>query len=183
MFFFMEGPYAESILTGNVIVLIISYVWLYKTGRHYKKIQAASQQARSIQTANIYISMSRQLITGIFFLLFFSACTPSAPEIEGFEPYVWQRDKWGCNQERAAMLPLLEEAKDQILGLRETELIRLLGKADEQELYERSQKFLVYYLEPGAKCEETEDSPGRVNALHVRINSIGITNEMFVRPK
>lgn len=127
--------------------------------------------------------MSRQLITGILFLLLFSTCTPSAPEIEGFDPYVWQRDKWGCSQQRAAMMPQLEEAKDQILGLRETEVIRFLGKADEQELYERSQKFLIYYLEPSKKCEGTEDSPGRVNALYVRINSIGITNEMFVRAK
>lgn len=126
--------------------------------------------------------MIKHLITGSFLLLI-SACTPSAPEIEGFDAYVWQRDKLGCSQERTEMLPELLEAKDQLLGLRETEIMRLLGKADEQELYERSQKFLIYYLEPSKKCTNTEDSKASANALYVRINSIGITNELFVRPK
>lgn len=127
--------------------------------------------------------MTKHLITGTLLLFFLNACTPSAPEIEGFDSYVWQRDKFGCSQEREAMLPTLMDAKEDLMGLRETEVIQLLGKPDEQELYERSQKFLIYYLEPGKKCTDTENRESRVSALHIRVNSIGLANEMFVQPK
>jgi hypothetical protein len=127
--------------------------------------------------------MSRYNVFSILIILFLGACTPSPPEIEGFDPYIWQRDKWGCKQERAAMLPSLMEARQQIYGLREAEVIRLFGKADEQELYQRNQKFLIYYLEPNEKCYNTEDVAANADVLQVRLNAMGIANELFVRKR
>lgn len=50
---YIHSPYMESVLAGHVILLIISYVWLYKIGRQYKKVLPANQQPQPVQAANI----------------------------------------------------------------------------------------------------------------------------------
>lgn len=118
-----------------------------------------------------------------FFIGLLISCSPDLPEIEGFESYVWQRDKFGCKGERAEMLDALLNAKDKVMGLREAQALRLLGKADEQEIASRNQKFLIYYLEPNNKCSAPEDQEVNADALHVRINAIGTLNEIFIRKR
>lgn len=113
----------------------------------------------------------------------FYACTSQSVEIEGFNSYVWQQDKWGCAQERAALLEPLMESKEKVLGLREAEVIRLLGKADEMELYTRNQKFLIYYLEPNLHCTAATELEGNARALHIRLNALGQAQEMFIRKR
>lgn len=126
--------------------------------------------------------MKMLLALSSLFLILLS-CSPSIPEIEGFDSYIWQRDKFGCKGARAEMLDALFNAKDKVLGLREAQALRLLGKADEQEIASRNQKFLVYYLEPNKKCSGPESRATNADALHVRINAIGILNEFFIRKR
>lgn len=113
----------------------------------------------------------------------FYACTSQPVEIEGFNSYVWQQDKWGCAGERAALLEPLMEGKEKILGLREPEVIRLLGKADEMELYTRNQKFLIYYLKPNLHCSAATSKEANAKALHVRLNAMGMAQEIFTRKR
>ena len=121
----------------------------------------------------------------IYLVLIFSlgmivSCNNKKPAIEGYEDYVWKRDKYGCGEERAKMVDALLNAREKIIGLREAEVIRLMGKADEQEIYSRNQKFLIYYLEPNLKCTAPENVEATAKALHVRINAIGVANEIYV---
>ncbi len=110
------------------------------------------------------------------------ACSSKPVEIEGFEAYVWQQDKWGCGNERNNMVSPLLENKDKILGLREPEVIRLLGKADEIELYTRNQKFLIYLLEPNRHCTAAQvNQPLSARALYIRLNAMGMAQEVFLR--
>lgn len=125
--------------------------------------------------------MPKHSIFSSLLILLLSACTYSTPEIEGFDPYIWQRDKWGCKGQRAAMVPAVLKAKDKIHGLREAEIMHMFGKADEQELYQRSQKFLIYYLDPNKKCSNPEEVKAAPDALHIRLNALGLANELYVR--
>lgn len=115
----------------------------------------------------------------IILLLLIFSCGKGIPEIEGFNDYIWKNDRFGCMGKRAEMAGSLMEAKEQILGLQEREVLRLLGKADEQEIYSRNQKFLIYLLEPSAKCSAPEDTKATATALYLRLNAIGVANEMY----
>ena len=107
-------------------------------------------------------------------------CSQENPTIEGYNEYVWKRDTYGCKGERGQMVEAVLGARDVILGMREAQVLRLLGKADEQEMYSRNQKFLIYYLEPNEKCTMPENVKATAKALRVRINAIGVANEIYV---
>jgi hypothetical protein len=123
--------------------------------------------------------------TGMASILVVSfACSSKPAEIKGFEAYVWQQDKWGCGNERQKLITPLLESKEEILGLRETEVIRLLGKADEMELYTRNQKFLIYFLEPNPHCNTASvNEATNASALHIRLNAMGMAQEVFLKKR
>ena len=104
------------------------------------------------------------------------SCGPSE-KLQGFDAEKWKSDQNGCKELRLSMKDIFREQQDEIKGLRENELKELLGKPDKQELYVRSQKFFVYYLEPGPLCENAKDLP---LTLTVRFNALGLTNEVFL---
>lgn len=81
------------------------------------------------------------------------------------------------------MVPPLLGEKEKVLGLREPEVMRLLGKADEIELYTRNQKFLIYYLEPNLHCTAATPQETSAEALHVRLNAMGMAQEIFIKKR
>ncbi|MBT30425.1 MAG: hypothetical protein CMO01_12265 [Thalassobius sp.] len=114
----------------------------------------------------------------IYLLLFFvlSACTGHSISEEEFSSSTWRQDKNGCSGERLKIQGNLEAVKDQLIGLSETEIRSLLGAPDKVQLFERSQKFYIYFIEPGAQCEEKEGKEGK--SYHIRFNSINQVNEV-----
>lgn len=116
----------------------------------------------------------------LFGLTFLFACSSKPTEIEGFNSFVWKNDKYGCMNERAEMAESLLKEKERILGLNEAEVLRLLGKPDEQEIYSRNQKFFVYFLEPNIKCTAPENMEATAKALNLRLNAIGVANEIYI---
>lgn len=59
---------------------------------------------------------------------------------------------------------------NKLRGLSEMDIVKLLGRPDENELYKRNQKFYSYYVTPGPDCPEHEDIPRK---LVVRFNAMG----------
>ena len=119
----------------------------------------------------------------LFFLMPFMIVTCQSkeiPPIEGFESYVWKRDKYGCGSERLVMVDTLIAQRDKLLQLTEQEVIRLLGQPDARDLYVRNQKFLIYLLEPNKRCTASEDVSVEAKALHVRLNALGKSNELYI---
>jgi hypothetical protein len=113
-------------------------------------------------------------------MLLLAACQTIPDDIAGFDAYVWKQDKAGCGSERSQMVDTLMVQRDKLLQLSESELMRLLGNPDARELYERNQKFLIYLLEPNARCTSPEDAPVTAKALHIRLNAIGRANEVYI---
>ena len=74
------------------------------------------------------------------------------------------------------MKDALVSQKDKLLALSELDIVDLLGKPDEQELYKRNQKFYYYFIEPSPEC--SLPSEGASLRLVIRFNAMGLAKEI-----
>jgi hypothetical protein len=114
----------------------------------------------------------------LFVFLILASCGKSTPQIDGFDVTSWKNDKHGCAGKRDKMSTALLSQKDKFLALSELEIIDLLGKPDEQELYKRNQKFYYYFVKPSPDC-----NPSGSNAslrLVIRFNAMGLAKEVVI---
>jgi hypothetical protein len=116
-----------------------------------------------------------RLITLVLILF---SCGNSLPTLDGVDIQEWKNDKKGCSGKRTTMLASIQGQTEKLLSLSEQEIISLLGKPDENELYTRNQKFYYYNVEPSPSC-----SPSATNnpkKLVVRFNAVGLAKEVAV---
>lgn len=99
--------------------------------------------------------------------------------LQKFESELWIQDKNGCAGNRIEMKNQLLSLKHNMRGLKTDEIEYYLGTPDAQELYTRSQRYYIYFLEPGPKCENAKEHP---QALYVRFSAVGIANEFIIKP-
>jgi len=110
-----------------------------------------------------------------------NGCTTRKKKIrrlENFDSVDWMTDKGGCNGTRLTLKDQLLASKYYMRGLKTDDIEELLGKPDAEELSDRSQKYYIYYLEPGPKCDQAKENP---QALFVRFSAVGIANEFIIR--
>lgn len=88
----------------------------------------------------------------------------------------WKNDRQGCGGIRTQALESLKGQRAKLISLSEMDLVRLLGKPDQTELYKRNQKFYYYFLEPSAECPGGNASAQR---LTVRFNAVGLAKEII----
>ncbi|GAB5523108.1 MAG: hypothetical protein Roseis2KO_09800 [Roseivirga sp.] len=117
----------------------------------------------------------------IIFLFIFSAgissCTKKI-DVGNFDIEAWQADSKGCAGVRADMTEAIMEVKPKLLELYQKSIIEVLGQPEEQELYQRSQTYYVYYIDPAEDCENGKENPRK---LMVRFTALGIANEVNIR--
>jgi hypothetical protein len=114
--------------------------------------------------------------------MYISGCTTRKKKLrklENFDDQVWIQDKNGCKGERMLLKDNLLASKYYMRGLKAEQIEEYLGKPDAQELYDRNQKYYIYYLEPGPKCSDAKEKP---LALFVRFTAVGIANEFTIKP-
>ena len=112
-----------------------------------------------------------------FLLFIVCSCGQSTPDLEGVNTDVWKSDKYGCLGKRTQFITSITNQKDKLKSLTEDDVIDLLGRPDQNELYSRNQKFYRYFLEPGPSCENAVPNPKR---LIIRFNAIGLAKEVSV---
>lgn len=120
---------------------------------------------------------SRWLRPLAFILVLFS-CGKPLPTLDQIDLQAWKDDKNGCSGKRDSMLKAMEAQTEKLLGLSEQEIIAIIGKPDENELYERNQKFYYYYLQPASSCSTS--TIGNPKKLVVRFNAVGLAKEIGV---
>lgn len=121
-----------------------------------------------------------QNIVPILFIVFFLLPGCSQPVvIEGFDAEGWKGDPMACEGQRAKMQEDILEASEALKGLNPREIMSVLGKPNKEELYQRSQKFFIYYLEPGPQCHNTPQ--GNTRVVFIRFSALNIANEIFIR--
>jgi len=113
--------------------------------------------------------MKINLIIPYTFFLLIIACG-EVPELENINLKKWKEDKNACKEYRVKVVDNLLSQKEKLRGLSQNEMINLLGAADKHQLYERSQKFFIYYLNPNENCDQYTE--GYVKALYIRFNSL-----------
>ncbi len=106
------------------------------------------------------------------------SCGKSLPELKGIDKEAWVDDTGACKNVRAGMIEDIRAQKDQFLALDQMQLVKLLGRPDENELYKRNQKFYTYYLEPGPNCDSVKGDDAL--KLIIRFNAMGLAKEVEV---
>lgn len=96
--------------------------------------------------------------------------------LPGFDSQAWKNDPRACKAVRLQLLPELQKVRLQLIGLKERELVGILGRPDAEQLFERSQKYYFYYIEPGSQCE-VKNQLSDANRLKVRFNSLNYVSE------
>ncbi len=104
------------------------------------------------------------------------SCGKPLPDLSPIDLTQWKEDKGGCKQIRSSFLTDLTQQKDELKGLSEGDIIKLLGRPDRNELYKRNQKFYYYDLEPGKTCDSTLTN----QQLILRFNAMGMAKEVAI---
>jgi hypothetical protein len=114
----------------------------------------------------------------LFLSLFLLSCSKPRPDLPGIDRAAWTADKGGCAGTRQSMLTAIKDNTQNLLSLSEVDLVALLGRPDEEELYKRNQKFYYYYIQPSASCGKSiAPNPLR---LIIRFNAVGLAKEVTV---
>ena len=67
--------------------------------------------------------------------------------------------------------------KNKLLALSEKQVVALLGKPDQNELYKRNQKFYSYFITPASSCNHATTT---AKVLRVRFNAMGLAKEVNI---
>jgi hypothetical protein len=115
----------------------------------------------------------------LFILLVYVAfsCGKPLPRLEGIDLNQWKDDKFGCSGFREKNLEVFSSQKEKLKGLSEDEILKLLGRPDQNELYKRNQKFYHYFVEPSAKCDSTKQNARK---LSIRFNAVDLAKEVVI---
>ena len=127
---------------------------------------AIDRQANS-NSNKVHMKINRIIA---FLIILFSTACGEVPNLENVDLEQWKEDKNACKEYRMEAIDNLLKQKGKLRGLSQNEIINLLGSADKHQLYERSQKFFIYYLEPSEKCDQYRE--GYIKALYIRFNSL-----------
>ncbi|MCU0418061.1 MAG: hypothetical protein MUC38_00255 [Cyclobacteriaceae bacterium] len=108
-------------------------------------------------------------------LLIAVACGKPLPVLDSIDLDAWKRDRQACQGLRTRDIEVLKSQRAKLTSLTEMDIVKLLGKPDQTELYKRNQKFYYYFLEPSAECPGGSSTAQR---LTVRFNAVGLAKEI-----
>ncbi|OON69979.1 hypothetical protein [Hymenobacter sp. CRA2] len=96
----------------------------------------------------------------------------------GFDAAAWRQDVRGCAGQRQLLLRALDANREALYNAHVSDVADLLGRPDEEELQEQTQRVYSYYVAPGPQC-----APGRPHAatrrLMIRFGSLGTVTEVL----
>ena len=117
-------------------------------------------------------------LLSIFVLLFCFSCDKPLPTLEGIDKERWENDKSACNNVRNTMREAIDHEKEKLLSLNQTQIVRLLGRPDQNELSTRNQKFFYYFIDPAPSCNARADS--LAERLVIRFSAVGLATEVAI---
>jgi hypothetical protein len=125
--------------------------------------------------------LSIRTAIGFMIFLFLISCGKKV-SLDNFDSALWKGDKKGCNGERTVMIPILNESKDKVVGMKRKDIIRLFGNPESTELHPRGQLLYRYYLTPSPNdCKRLEAaSVSQIKLFEIRLNALGIASEAMV---
>lgn len=138
----------------------------------------AKEGCCNFETTNC--DMKKYFLFSLMLPLLLSCSEPT--RLAGFDSDKWQQDKKGCQNQRRQMIPDFEKIRRELYGRPEAEVKDILGKPDAEQLMRRGQRIFIYYLEPGAQCNE-RNKLSEANRAEVRFNALSKVSEItYLRP-
>lgn len=113
-------------------------------------------------------------VTVVFLVV---SCGKSLPEFNNVDLKIWKEDKNGCLNKRVTIGESVKQQKEKLLSLTEKQIVELLGKPDQNELYKRNQKFYSYFISPSPECNQDVASS---EILVIRFNAMGLAKEVNI---
>ncbi len=122
-------------------------------------------------------------LLSFFLLVLLSSCNINLDERIGgnFNGEEWKSDEFGCQNKRVEMLESIKKATENLKLMGDSDVRRLFGRPDKTELFSRSQKFYLYYIEEGKQCEEEDATEGRGRILEISLDALGRLHEINIR--
>ena len=124
-------------------------------------------------------SVFRPAVFAGLLLSFLVGCGAPTPELPGFDSAAFRADRRGCAGYRDAHRLLIKGIAPKLLGLRESQISRLLGRPDAAELGDRGQRVYLYSLTPGPACGASARAL-EPTLLRVRFNAMDKVSEALV---
>lgn len=113
----------------------------------------------------------------LFIALLLLGCGKALPELDGIDMEKWKADRDACQGYRQSVLPAMQSELVKLKGLSEMDVIRLLGKPDQNELYKRNQKFYSFFILPGPNCSPADTVSQK---LILRFNAMGYAQRVTI---
>jgi len=107
------------------------------------------------------------------FLILSVGCAFDSGQFSAIDSQKWKVDHTGCDGYRKKSYQRVVGDYEQIKGINEMGLVKLLGKPNETELYDRGQKFYIYHVQ----CKSDTLLSKR---LKIRFNALGLASEIVV---
>ncbi|HYF68930.1 MAG TPA: hypothetical protein VD884_12390 [Ohtaekwangia sp.] len=111
-------------------------------------------------------------------VLMLISCGKPTPVLENFDSQKWKDDRQACQKFRTDMAEDLIKQKQKLLSLSEMEIVEVLGKPDQSELFTRNQKFYYYFVQPSTECAPENKDAER---LVIRFNAVGLAKEIQIQ--
>lgn len=128
-----------------------------------------------------YKSTDRPLIIPFLLFLLMAVFTSCSPQLDtgSINLENWKNDRNGCKGLRIQDLEELERLRNTFLEANNQQLIKTFGRPDRVELYDHSQSFFYYFLEPSDVCGDIKEKEPlkvlfRLNAIN-RVSEVTIT--------
>jgi hypothetical protein len=115
-------------------------------------------------------------LNGLLVVIVMSACGKEKIVLENFDEQKWKEDRKGCKDSRLELSEVIINQKEKLLAHDEIDIIEVLGKPDENELYKRNEKFYYYYVRPSNECGTAS---GDAKRLIIRFNAMGLAKEVL----
>jgi outer membrane protein assembly factor BamE (lipoprotein component of BamABCDE complex) len=116
---------------------------------------------------------------GVSFVLLFAllACSKPVEELTDIDWDVWKEDRNGCQLKRLEYLSPIRDQLERLKRRSEMDIVKLMGRPDETELYKRNQKFYTYFLAGSPACDAADSVTSR---LVIRFNAMGLAKEVAI---
>jgi hypothetical protein len=119
--------------------------------------------------------MKRSLLLSVFALFF--GCSNPLPTLDGVDLPAWKNDRNGCLGNRTPFEESLRGQRDKLKGLWETDIVKLLGRPDRNDLSERNEKYYFYFFGPSPDCQGGDSTATK---LIIRFNATGVSKEVAI---
>ena len=81
----------------------------------------------------------------LLLLLVLTGCSKAIPDMDHVDLELWKADRNGCRGDRMGMVEEFRSQQDKLLSLQETQVIRMLGRPDRNDLSQGNHLAAVHH--------------------------------------